>query len=504
MLATTSPDKNKILVPYKNNNTGNFIGYYTTSNGIGANATISGQYGMYPKAFTMNGELSTGGKVLDQHFVLYSTSGNAVIYLDCVKGASSSQIITKEQGGLMAVSTDPFTKETRTLYYDGGAFNSDGSNLTKFKSNWVNIDNQIGIVSVRSKNQMAFGDRTLLNSIYTSKIYPCYADTSWSVSPMFPQNYRNVIYYSNVDKAMTAALCDKIQLLTDAANNTTKWNGIVVPDPDGTNYLLLSNFNDPFSKNGQPVRITCKEGAPVFNQTTTIRNDSASAVFYCINDFNIANELKVFVKGTGLFAVQQDGNAEAAFFHNETKTIRKALITIISNGKKVKREIYIPAGETYLAEAINGTIKAIKVDKFSGDYRDVAYGTYVYANSQRPNNLPFCVIDGNDDTYYESLGNPNDGVEYLSFCLRNLYKINKIVITPVAGLAPTNISVQTSMIDDNFQNIIKATICDSDRPTEISFDSIQTRFVRIKINSGNTVRCAVRKIQIMGTPVAEN
>ena len=105
-------------MPYKQNNTGNFLGFYTV-NGKKTNATpvVNGIYQVDGDAWVMNGELNTNESTLNNRFAIYSTPGNAVIYLDYVS-ALADGTITKEQGGLTAISVDELTKTHRTLYYD--------------------------------------------------------------------------------------------------------------------------------------------------------------------------------------------------------------------------------------------------------------------------------------------------------------------------------------------------------------------------------------------------
>lgn len=173
-IAANNPDKNKIIVPYKAHNTGNIIGWYNVNGkGINASPVVNGVYDLKGNSYTMNGKLSTNDNSLENNFTIYSTGGNAFIYMDYITGKTNGTI-TAEQGGLMAISVDPFTKEQRTLYHAKGRFQSDGKQLTKFQTPWVNIDNQVGIVHSDKKNQMAFGDRELNSSIYLAKIYPSY------------------------------------------------------------------------------------------------------------------------------------------------------------------------------------------------------------------------------------------------------------------------------------------------------------------------------------------
>lgn len=71
-----------------------------------ATPVVSGIYQLNGTAWAMNGELNTNDASLNNRFAIYSTPGNAVIYLDEVR-ALTSGTISKEQGGLMAISGGP-------------------------------------------------------------------------------------------------------------------------------------------------------------------------------------------------------------------------------------------------------------------------------------------------------------------------------------------------------------------------------------------------------------
>lgn len=51
----------------------------------------------------MNGKLMTNGNSLENNFTLFSTPGNAFIYMDYVVGKTNGTI-TEEKGGLMATA----------------------------------------------------------------------------------------------------------------------------------------------------------------------------------------------------------------------------------------------------------------------------------------------------------------------------------------------------------------------------------------------------------------
>ena len=117
-----STDKSMIIVPYKASNTGNILGWYLVS-GQSTDATpvISGIYNLKGNSYTMNGVINTNGATLTNNFAIYSTPGNALIYLDNVK-ALSAATITGARSGLLAVSTDDLTKLQRTIYHGGGRY----------------------------------------------------------------------------------------------------------------------------------------------------------------------------------------------------------------------------------------------------------------------------------------------------------------------------------------------------------------------------------------------
>ena len=240
-IAANSVDKNKIVVPFKQNNTGNFIGFYTVG-GKATNATpvVNGIYQLNGEAWVMNGELNTNEATLNNRFAIYSTPGNAVIYLDHVT-ALADGTITKEQGGLTAISVDELTKTQRTLYYDNTHKLSDGSQLLSFTSPWVNIDNALGIVAHNDGKRMAFGDKTDNNSVMTAKLYPAYSTESRTFTAGTDIDRRNIIYYSNISSSETQRMSQELVTLTDRLPEG--WNGVIAADPDGTRHTFVSNFN---------------------------------------------------------------------------------------------------------------------------------------------------------------------------------------------------------------------------------------------------------------------
>ncbi|MBP5380872.1 MAG: dockerin type I repeat-containing protein [Bacteroidaceae bacterium] len=350
-IASNSVDKNKIIVPYRANNTGNFLGWYTVD-GQSTNATpvVSGIYDLKGDGYTMNGEIYTNGSTLDNRFVIYSTPGNAVMYLDYVQGRASGTI-TGEYGGLMAISVDELTKTTRTLYCDRGRYQSDGSELSTYKTNWLNIDNEVGFVS-RSDKKMGFGNKAANNSIYTAKLYPSYSTDSRSFTNGQVVDKRNITYYSLIDAETTAQMEEELQVLTDSV--PTGWNGAIAADPDGTNYLLLANFTGA-NASASLSNITCKLGAPVFEVETTIADNKSAATFSAKENHSVANVLKVFLTGSNISAQQDPTSDEAAYVTATTNT--STTVNIIADGTLLTRTISLPANETIRVYAENGEIK---------------------------------------------------------------------------------------------------------------------------------------------------
>ena len=357
-IAANSPDKNKIVVPFRANNTGNFLGWYTVS-GKNTNAmpVVSGIYDLRGNAWTMNGELNTNDAALNNRFAIYSTPGNAVIYVDYVRG-NTAGTITKEQGGLMAISVDEFTKTARTLYTATsdstyGHKQLDGTKFTTFEADWLNIDNQLGFLS-KSDKQMAFGDRANNNSILTAKLYPSYKSTNRAFKSGEVVDRRHVVYYSRTNATETANLSKQLNVLTDSV--PTGWNGVIAADPDGSHYLLLANF-----VSDQPCilhDIKCPEGAPVFSEITTISNSKATATFKAEMNHSVSNILKVFVKGDGLMAIQDEKDSCAIYLRNDESTTKAAEVSLVIDGKAIYGTVQIPSKSCLKISAEQGSIKS--------------------------------------------------------------------------------------------------------------------------------------------------
>ena len=308
----TDLQASNLIVPFHANNTGNFIGWYEVE-GRRTNATpvVSGNYQLNGNSYVMNGELQTNDSALNNRFVLYSTPGNAVIYLDHVRANMPCEV-TREKGGLMAISVDPFTKITRTFYTTDGTQTQDGTALTKMKGPWVNIDNQFGIVTTHEK-EMAFGDCSNNNSILTARLYASYSDRHRPMESGEMVDSRSIVYYSNVDAATTSEL----STLTTSPSTPEGWDGILAFDPDSTAYLLLSNF-----ASDQPCtleNINTPLGRPVLCSDDP-QSEPGSGRFSVQPNHSVTNVVKFYVTGDHILATQDKDDANVAHFKPTHKT----------------------------------------------------------------------------------------------------------------------------------------------------------------------------------------
>lgn len=333
--ASNSPDKNKIIVPYRANNTGNIIGWYEVS-GQKTDATpvVSGIYQLDGDGYVMNGELNTNGSTLNNRFAIYSTPQNAIIYLDYIT-AKSAATITAEKGGLLAISTDELMKTTRTLYYEKAGEithkQSDGSTFFKVQSDWVNIDNELGVVGMNNKN-IAFGDRGANNSIFTSKLYPMYSNENRSVTVGAVVDAHNLVYYSLQSAAETQAAAKTIMPLRSMLPEG--WNGVIAPDA-GCSYILISNFRG--SNNDATIKGLQLDGfSPVFYQPTIITESSATVTFRAMQNNSVAQAIRFMIQGSGISANLV--NDTTAYIIASANTTIKALITQTGNKKAIVRE----------------------------------------------------------------------------------------------------------------------------------------------------------------------
>ena len=402
--AADKADKNKIVVPYRANNSGNITGWYEVS-GKGTNATpvVSGIYQLDGDAWVMNGELSVNDGALNNRFALYSTPGNAFIYLDHVK-ANTACTITAEKGGLLAISTDELTKLQRTLYYaDGDDITwkqKDGSSQFTFTSPWVNIDNELGVVGPGNK-KMAFADRGANNSIYTSKLYPMYSNESRAVKSGDVVDARHLIYYSNITASATKTMAEHVISLKNILPEG--WNGVIATDPDGHYYVFVSNFRGSTSASVDGIMVQ-DLGAPVFKTETTIEDDKAQISLNLQQNNSFATPVKIFVKGSGLKATLS--TPETAYI-TATKATSVTVFGLPGNGQKFSKTVTMKSGETIKVTLSDTGIAAETTAPFQPKQTSGTDMTGYIVNPRFEGNATYGwttkKADGNQNTNYNEL-----------------------------------------------------------------------------------------------------
>lgn len=494
VIVPNSVDKAKIMVPFRTHHTGNLLGVYSKAD---YSVSVPGRYAMYPDAYAMNGVVSVSN--IPQAFCLYATSGNAVILIDALK-ANSATTVSSEQGGMMGISVDEFTNTSRTIYYQGGSVTTNGSSYATWTSPWANIDNYLGFVVTKHGETVtgAFGDRSNNNSIMTAKIYPSYNGSSSTVGTSM-NHIRGFIYYTGVSAEQTATLQGNVKDLTMESSWPEGWHGLLVPDPDGTYYMILSNLFADDTTPWENLTVTCPDGAPVFTQVTDIAGSNATSTFHCAKNFNIANELKFFVRGaTALKAVQEDGDSRAAYLMNEGSSSQSMTVTIIDeDGTAHSDNVSIPALTSVYVRLSGGNISVVSIP-FPGNYRNVAYGKSVDAYSYDGAHLPFSVIDNDDDSYYKTLNNASNGQEQLTVNLRNQYKIEKITVKPQSGENGPSAVVASYATGEGSYNAITdvTTATESDGTITLTFSPVNARFVKLQLLGSSQV--SINKIGIYG------
>ena len=422
-IAANSADKNKIIVPFRANNTGNFLGWYEVS-GKNTNATpvVSGIYDLCGNGYVMNGELNTNDATLNNRFAIYSTPGNAVIYLDYVR-ANSDATITAEKGGLMAISVDELTKTKRTFYTAAGYKQLDGSTFTRMDGQWVNVDNALGIVRPGNK-QFAFGEKANNNSVMTARLYSSYSNQSRSVKANELVDRRALVYYSNIDAPATAGLSSAISPLATLDG----WNGVIVADPDSVRYLLLSNFAS--NQVCKLSDVSCGYGAPVFTTLTTVNDSKSSASFAIEENHSKGIVVRFFVKGSNILAIQDSDDDHIIYLKGAVGGVQ-ATVSAAFGGHKISKvkvlgdktwKATITEGGELLIEEAAGFPEGTEEDLTKG-YKDITKEKLVNASFE------------NDETYGKADGNVTLGSTVYNPCYVN-------TVTAVSSKWPNVLPVQ--------------------------------------------------------------
>ena len=364
----TTPDRNKIICPFRANNTGNIIGWYNISgSATNATPTVSGIYDLHENAFTMNGRLETNDAVLENSFAVAATRGNAVVYLNNVK-ALQGATLTGRRGGLLAITTDPFTAEQRTIYSAEGVYTGNGAATQTFATDWANIDQSIGIVALGATGEMAFADRALNNSIQCAKFYPIYSQKNETLAKGKTIDRTAVIYYSRVDADKTQAL--KAQAISLADQLPDGWNGLRFADADGTPYLVVANLGGGEKNKAQLADLSSEYGAPVLTSETIIDDSRGTATIALDADHTLMQPLTVYVKGSGVAAKMFNPWDDKQLYIRTTSLGEQTVTVTILDGSKVLSKEFNIDGTTII-RLDNGEISAYVEEAEPYEWTDV-------------------------------------------------------------------------------------------------------------------------------------
>jgi hypothetical protein len=275
---------------------------------------------------------------------------------------------------------------------------------------------------------MAFGDRSLNNSIHTAKLYPSYSAESRSFSAGEVVDRRHIIYYSNMDAATTQAMSEGLQVLTDRVPEG--WNGVIAPDPDGAHYLLLSNFVS--DRKCTLAEVTCPLGAPVFSTLTSIADSKSTAEFVAEINHSVSETLRVFVKGDGLTAVQAPADSCVAYLAATGKQSAEVTVSIVCGDTMATGSFTFSGSVKVSAE---GTTLSVEEASFPEDdtvnfnegYTDITAEMLTNANFE------------DDVTYGNAGGNVTLGSTVYNPCYVNAVKAKDSQypnILPVEGWTP--------------------------------------------------------------------
>ena len=187
-LTSDSPDRNKIIIPFRAHNTGNLLGWYEVE-GRRTNARPLGppDIRLDGTGWMLRGALSTNDDALTRRFTIVSTDADAVILIDSVF-ANADAVITAERSGVLAISYDPFTSTERTVRCGTG---------------WMNIDDAVTVVT--DGPQPVLGDSTAyMNSVGYRLLTAYHSDERRPVHAGELVTVRRVVFYADQKAAATA------------------------------------------------------------------------------------------------------------------------------------------------------------------------------------------------------------------------------------------------------------------------------------------------------------
>lgn len=491
--SATYLDTPYVTNPFKTGNTGGLTGYYDVS-GKTRNATYqSNTYAMTNDSFATTGYITEDDASLDHYIACAAAPGNPVVYMDVVK-AKGSITVTKEGGIMLGVESDTIGGDPRTLYYNGGSQNSNGSTLVSIPGNWVNIDNKLGMI-VSGGQGITFGERELKNSVYLAKLYGSYSTASRGFNNGDIVASRMAVIYSNVSNTTMSSLNSDLKYPAVSAG----WKGIAVKDPNGRRYLVLGNF---YGGEKSTMTHSYTEGAPVLTSSTAISGSSGTATVVVGRLAAQIQEMGCYITAsTGLLKAVQGSTPYQAYIKNDSGSTVTATVKIWDNGSYLTGTQNITAGVCYLAQVSGGAV-TFNTATYPGDYRMVSKGKYVTATSHEGNYLPYNAIDGDTANFWVSLNAPSISVpQYLTMDPQGNYRVDQVSVRSRANYGPKDVAVEVSYNGSTYTQVASSTLPNSEGPHNLTFTGTDARYVRLKITSGyNSRNVQVKEMEAYGTP----
>ena len=166
----------------------------------------------------------------------------------------------------------------------------------------------------------------------TAKLYPSYSAESRQFHNGEKVDCRNVVYYSNIDATETKLMSDEFISLTDKLPEG--WNGALAADPDGTRYLMLSNFkSDKKAEFEMPVTPL---GIPVVSHPSFMGKLSVSIE----QNNSVVSATRIFVDDASLSTVL-DKDTNSAYIQNMAKHEGEYNVRAITDNGIVEKTIKI-------------------------------------------------------------------------------------------------------------------------------------------------------------------
>ena len=208
--------------------------------------------------YMIQGRLDTNGGALANNYCMLVTWDNVIIYFDIVR-ALEDATITKERGGLLAISTDPFTRTTRSLVYNNYTHTDTGGDmLFRFQTDWVSIDETVSVLARHHSrpNIMAFGDKGNNNSILTSRLYASYSDERREVKQGDVVDARCFAYYSNTGNEATQNLNSELKPIKSMSKG---WRGWSITDTNGFTYAIIYALDHTAKTDEKSITKECSD-----------------------------------------------------------------------------------------------------------------------------------------------------------------------------------------------------------------------------------------------------